>query len=78
MVHAFVMVKVSGDADTGGVADTVSGIETVTEAHVVAGDFDVVAEVDAPDMYTVLDTVADAVRGVDGVTDTRTYVSMTE
>ncbi|MFC6786337.1 Lrp/AsnC family transcriptional regulator [Halobaculum halobium] len=78
MVHAFVMVKVSGDADTQGVADAVSGIETVTEAHVVAGDFDVIAEVDAPDMYTVLDTVADAVRGVDGVTDTRTYVSMTE
>ncbi|MFC7069637.1 Lrp/AsnC family transcriptional regulator [Halobaculum lipolyticum] len=77
MVHAFVMVKVSGDADTSGVADTVSRIETVTEAHVVAGDFDVVAEVDAPDMYTVLDTVAGAVRGVDGVTDTRTYVSMT-
>ncbi|QZX98480.1 Lrp/AsnC family transcriptional regulator [Halobaculum rubrum] len=78
MVHAFVMVKVSGDADTSAVADAISGVETVTEAHVVAGDFDVVAEVDAPDMYTVLDTVADAVRGVDGVIDTRTYVSMTE
>ncbi|WP_435062577.1 Lrp/AsnC family transcriptional regulator [Halobaculum sp. EA56] len=77
MVHAFVMVKVSGDADTSGVADAVAGIEAVQEAHVVAGDFDVVAEVDAPDMYTVLDTVADAVRGVDGVVDTRTYVSMT-
>ncbi|UIO99405.1 Lrp/AsnC ligand binding domain-containing protein [Halobaculum sp. CBA1158] len=78
MVHAFVMVKVSGDADTAGIADAVAGIESVSESHVVAGDFDVVAEVDAPDMYTVLDTVADAVRGVEGVVDTRTYVSMTE
>jgi len=78
MVHAFVMVRVSGDADTSGVADAVSGIGAVTEAHVVAGDFDVVAEVDTPDMYTVLDTVADAVRGVGGVADTRTYVSMSE
>ena len=78
MVHAFVMAQVSGDADTAGVAAAVSGIEAVTEAHVVAGDFDIVAEVGAPDMYTVLDTVADSVRGVDGIGDTRTYVSMSE
>jgi DNA-binding Lrp family transcriptional regulator len=74
MVHAFVMVDVAaGTAER--VVDAVRVLEHVAEAHVVAGDHDVIAEVDAPDVQGVLALASD-VRSLDGVTDTRTYVAM--
>lgn len=75
MVHAYVLVK----ADVGAAADlveTVRGIDAVAEAHVVAGDWDLIAEVDAPEVYDVLSTVSEQIGRIDGVTDTKTYVSM--
>ena len=77
MVRAFVMVK-TAPGTVEAVAESVRGLDAVTEAHVVAGDYDLVAEVEAEAMYDVLDTVTSAVRSVEGVTDTRTYVSMDE
>lgn len=77
MVRAFVMVKTApGSVER--VAAAVRDLGAVREAHVVAGEYDLVAEVDAEAMYDVLDTVASAVRSIDGVTDTKTYVSMAE
>ncbi|ESP88182.1 Lrp/AsnC family transcriptional regulator [Candidatus Halobonum tyrrellensis] len=75
MVRAFVMVK-TAPGTVGRVAEAVRGLDAVGEAHVVAGDYDLVAEVEAAEMYDVLDTVANDVRSLDGVTDTKTYVSM--
>ena len=77
MVRAFVMVK-TAPGTVGRVTEAVRELEAVREAHVVAGDHDLVAEVEAAEMYDVLDTVASAVRSLDGVADTRTYVSMDE
>lgn len=75
MAHAFVFV----DATTGA-AETLpallDGVEAVREAHVIAGDHDVVAEVEADAVYDVLGTVTEEVRPLDGVEGTRTYVTL--
>jgi DNA-binding Lrp family transcriptional regulator len=75
MVRAYVMVKAhTGEADRL-VAET-EAIGGVEDAAVVAGDVDIIAtlEVDAPaDVKTV---AADAIQGIDGIEDTRTYVAM--
>lgn len=75
MVHAYVLVT----ADVGAAADlveTVRDIDAVEEAHVVAGDWDLIAEIDAPEVYDVLSTVSEQIGRLDGVTNTKTYVSM--
>ena len=75
MVHAFVMVK-AGAGQAGNVAEEIRGLEGVAEAHVVAGEYDVIAEVEAAEVYQVLDAVASDMQSLPGVTDTKTYVSM--
>jgi DNA-binding Lrp family transcriptional regulator len=75
MVHAFVMVKAdSVAAET--VLDAVLGVGGVTEAHIVAGDFDIIAEVQAEEVYDVLGASATEIRSIDGVVDTKTYVAL--
>lgn len=75
MVHAFVMVKAAtGAAET--VAEAVREMADVTEAHVIAGDFDVIAEVETEEMYEVMQTVASNIHDLPGATETKTYVSM--
>ncbi|MFC6989459.1 Lrp/AsnC ligand binding domain-containing protein [Haloplanus sp. GCM10025708] len=75
MVHAFIMVKTgAGESET--LLSDVDGIEDVTEAHVVAGDYDIIAEVDAPEVYDVLHVAASGIQSLAGVLDTRTYVAM--
>lgn len=75
MVHAFIMVKAgAGEAQT--VRDQVQGFDGVTEAHVVAGRYDIIAEVDGPEVHNVLDTVSNRIGTVDGVTNTKTYISL--
>jgi DNA-binding Lrp family transcriptional regulator len=75
MVRAFVMVKAdSVDAET--VLDAILGVEGITEAHVIAGDFDIIAEVEAEEVYDVLGAAATDVRSIDGVVDTKTYVAL--
>jgi DNA-binding Lrp family transcriptional regulator len=75
MVHAFVMVKVDS-VDAGTVLEAVLGVDGVTEAHVVAGDFDIIAEVEAEEVYDVLGAAATDVRSLEGVVDTKTYVAL--
>lgn len=75
MVHAFVFVDVApGAAEK--LPALLTEIDAVTEAHVVAGDHDVVIEVEADAVYDVLSTVTEAVRPLEGVEETRTYVSL--
>lgn len=75
MVHAFVMVKTAVGASEALVRD-LRDLAPVAEAHIVAGDHDVIAEVDVAEVYDVLETVAGDVRDMEGVTDTRTYISL--
>lgn len=75
MVHAFVMVDTAvGSSDT--LIDDLRSLEPISEAHIVAGDHDVIVEVDVAEVYDVLETVAGDVRELEGVTDTRTYISL--
>jgi DNA-binding Lrp family transcriptional regulator len=75
MVRAFVMVQTAAGA-SGEVVAAVRDDERVRAAHVVAGEYDIVAEVEADEVYEVLQAVSDGIRSLDGVTDTRTYIAM--
>lgn len=75
MVHAFIMVKTAaGESER--LLDPIRKLSTVTEAHIVAGDYDVIAEVESEEVYEVLKTASSGVQGLEGVTDTKTYISM--
>jgi len=75
MVHAVVMVE-TGAAKSTKILDDITALDGVLEAHVVAGDFDVIVEVEADEVYEVLETASTQIQGIDGVSDTRTYVSL--
>lgn len=75
MVRAYVMID-AGAGDAADLVDAVLGVDHVGEAHVVAGDYDIIAEVEASEVSDVMSTVATAIRDIDGVTDTRTYVCL--
>ena len=75
MVRAFIMVK-TGAGESEPTVEAIREIETVTEAHVVAGEFDVIAEVDAPEVYEVLHTASSTIQNLDGVVDTKTYFAL--
>ncbi len=77
MVHAFVMVRTEAGTPQD-VRDTLAKRADVTEAHVVAGDYDLIVEVSAPAVYDVLDVATDEIQPLDGVLETKTYVSMNE
>ncbi len=75
MVHAFVMVKTdAGKSEE--MVEATREVERVTEAHIVAGDYDIIAEVDTDEVYEVLKTASSGIQGLDGVADTKTYISL--
>lgn len=75
MVHAFIMVKTAAGKSEGLLAD-IREQRSVSEAHIVAGDYDIIAEVDAGEVYDVLEVASSGIQGLGGVTDTRTYIAM--
>jgi DNA-binding Lrp family transcriptional regulator len=75
MVHAFIMVKAGAGAATD-VCDQVLGMDGVADAHVVAGRYDVIVEVGGEEVENVLQTVSGDIGTVPGVTDTKTYISL--
>jgi DNA-binding Lrp family transcriptional regulator len=75
MVRAFIMVKAgSGHAES--LLGTVRGLDHVAEANIVAGDFDIIVEAEAEEVYNVINSVATKVRSLDAVDDTKTYVCL--
>ncbi len=75
MVHAFIMVKTAAGKSESLLSD-VEALDGVDRAHIVAGDWDVVVEVSVGDVYDVLQTASSRIRELDGVSDTKTYVSL--
>lgn len=75
MVDAVIMVKTAAGRSEETVV-AVRDLENVTEAHVVAGEFDIIAEVSADEVYDVLHTASSNIQGLEGVVDTKTYIAM--
>lgn len=77
MVRAYVLLKAEvGEAAT--LAETSRSIDAVETAHVIAGDWDVIVEIEAPEVYDVLSTTATRMQDLSNVLDTKTYVSIDE
>ncbi|WP_227374613.1 Lrp/AsnC family transcriptional regulator [Haladaptatus halobius] len=75
MVAAYVMVKANtGEADR--LKNTVLDIEGVQDAHIVAGDVDLIVKVRVENPAEVKTIAADGIQGIQGVEDTQTYISM--
>jgi DNA-binding Lrp family transcriptional regulator len=75
MVHAFIMVKTAAGSSEE-LVDAIRDIEDVTEAHIVAGNWDIITEVEVDEVYDVLHTVSSELRNFDGVSDSKTYISL--
>ena len=75
MVTAYVMVKAhTGDADR--LRTEIEGIDGVEEAHIVAGDVDLIAKVSVDTPAAVKDVAATHVQDIEGVESTQTYIAM--
>ena len=75
MVHAFIMVKTAAGKSEGLLAK-IRELERVEDAHIVAGNYDIIAEVDAAEVYEILKTASSEIQVLDGVADTKTYIAM--
>ncbi len=75
MVAAYIMVKANtGEADR--LKNTILDIDGVEDAHIVAGDVDIIVKVNVENPAEVKTVAADGIQGVQGVEDTQTYISM--
>lgn len=73
MIRAYLLVNAaSGTVED--VVEQVRAVDCVTEAHVVAGDTDLVVEVEDEDLAALRRAVTGEIRALDGVVLTRTYV----
>jgi DNA-binding Lrp family transcriptional regulator len=75
MVHAFIMVKTAAGSSEE-LVDAIRAIDDVTDAHIVAGNWDIITEVEVDEVYDVLQTVSSELRNFDGVADSKTYISL--
>ena len=64
MVHAFVMLGM------------IREFPPVSEAHIVAGEYDIIVELSVDEVYDVLQTTASDIQSLDGVLETKTYISL--
>lgn len=75
MVHGFIMVDTAVGASEG-LLEPIQEANGVTEASVVAGDWDIIVEADGKEVYDVLQVASMAISGLEGVDDTKTYVAL--
>jgi DNA-binding Lrp family transcriptional regulator len=75
MVTAYVMVKANtGEADR--LKTAIMEFDGVIDAHIVAGDVDIIAKLDVDSTADVKAIAADNIQNVEGVEDTQTYIAM--
>jgi len=75
MVRAFIMVKTAA-GKSAELQERIREMDAVLDAHVVAGQYDIIVEAEADEVYTVINTVATDLHDLDGIVDTRTYVCL--
>jgi len=69
------MVKTDVAASESLLAD-IRELPAVSEAHIVAGAYDLIVELTATEMSAVLQTTASDIQSLDGVLETKTYMSL--
>lgn len=75
MVRAYTAIITGSGAAEDAVA-AIRELSGVTEAHVVAGDFDVIAEIEGETVRDLQKVVTNGIHEVDSVGTTRTYVQL--
>jgi DNA-binding Lrp family transcriptional regulator len=75
MVMAYALVE-ADTSDTSELVAAVTDIEGVKGAHAVAGDVDLIAQVEVPNPGSVSQIIAGEIAAIDAVGDTETYMSM--
>jgi len=75
MERAFIMVKIdTGHAEE--VRRSIAAFSGASEAHVIAGEYDVIVEAASEQVYDLMHTVATDIRGLSAVVDTKTYICL--
>jgi len=75
MVRAFIMVKTAAGKSEDLLA-RIGDLDGVEEAHIVAGQYDIIVEAVGEEVYDLMHGVATRLRDVEGVTDTKTYICL--
>lgn len=75
MVRAYVAI-ITGAGAAEGVAAAIRDTPGVSSAHVVSGDYDVIAEIEGETVRDLQKTVTGGIHGVEDVGTTRTYVHL--
>jgi DNA-binding Lrp family transcriptional regulator len=75
MVRAFIMVKTAAGKSEQ-LLDSIRGTEGLEEAHIVAGQYDIIVEAVGEEVYDLMHGVATRLRDLDGVADTKTYICL--
>ena len=75
MVRAYTAI-ITGSGASEDAVSAIRDLPGVTEAHVVAGDFDVVAEIEGETVRDLQRIVTGGIHEVDSVGTTRTYIQM--
>ena len=73
-VKAYVLV-VTDPGATKRVYDALSGIKGVTEVHEVMGPYDIIVELDVPNLVDVPPILSSQIRIIDGIQSTTSLVS---
>lgn len=58
------------------VREALLDLPSVDEAHVVAGEYDVIVEVGGDEVYDVLHVASSEIQSIDGVDGTKTYIAL--
>ncbi|AOW81138.1 AsnC family transcriptional regulator [Halodesulfurarchaeum formicicum] len=74
MVVAYALLE-ADTPETDRLLEAVAGIEAVQTAHIVAGDVELIARIEAEDPMAVSEVVAKQIGRIDGVVNTETYIS---
>ena len=75
MVRAFIMVKTAAGKSEELLA-RIRELAGVEEAHIVAGQYDIIVEAVGEEVYDLMHGVATRLRDIDGVADTKTYICL--
>ena len=75
MVRAFIMVN-AGTGQAEALLERIRELDHVADSNIVAGDFDIIVEAGAEEVYDIINSVATEIRSFDEVSDTKTYICL--